>query len=342
MSMHNTKFLTLNMSTKTFKESLKTQRDGLDYDAFVKKFCPWKIQATSLETMTTNELYDFKFQNIKSKDSGKVKYKDVCPTQPPIVPGLIIGLMNEIEKRIPPIHNIVHGYTESSSSRSEAILDSIMPRCKCLEDIPFTLYEEPTWCLFQILQLFLDRLESPVFCVDINLASNEKFYSFPLRYNHGASVNKVSKCIDRCLAKMRREQVATTAFIIQKIQLWTLLNVRYQLQKHPTLSTDSAYIESIDFFRSRLGKYVVGLPIAHLRCIEMRKFQKGDDNSCATDNIFALITSDVSCDYWHDKTVEVFNSVEDNDVFKRDNTIHGERSSLLLKKHGFHWIDGVE
>lgn len=324
------------MSQKIFKESLKKRRDGITYDNFVDKYCEGN-SSYNRRTVDKDEAYELNYTitNVKTKDPGKIKYSDVCPSLPPIVPGLVIAIMNEIERRIPPLSNITVGYTHRNTN-SDAILDSVIHNCKYVENIPFTLYLEPSSSLFQILQLFLQRLESPVFCVDLNLASNEKFYNFPMKYNYG-SVSKVIQSLDLCLEKMRREQVALLAFIMQKIQLWTLKNVEHQLQKNPKLSKDQIYIESIDFFRSLLAPYLIGLPEAHLRAIELRKFQKGDYPSCQTANIFAIVTCDVSIDYWHSKSIEAY-GVQDVELKRRPSENTLEKTFSSSRKMGFHWV----
>lgn len=292
-----------------------------------------------LETLEEDDIEDYNInymvKNVKSKNKKKIKYSDVCPTKPPVVPGIVIGVMNEIERRIPPLNNILVGYTEMND-KSNAILDSLIPNCKHEEDLPFTLYEEPVWVLFQVLQLFLDRLEVPAFCVDLNIASNEKLYNFPIKYNHG-SLGKVTQSLDECLKKMRPEQVALLSFIMQKIQLWALKNVEYHLRRNFSLSKDQVYIESIDFFRSLLGPFVISLPEAHLRALDLRSFQLGESIPCQISNIFAIISCDVGSDYWHQKSIEVFN---DKDPKLRTKTsLHSQgRSESQARRASFHWI----
>lgn len=333
------------MSTKIFKVSTKTKRDGLDYDTFFDKYCvhhPKRyFEAFELED---EEIYDINFKPhyIQSKNRGEVKYSKVCPQTPPFVSGLVIGIMNEIEKRIPPLTNLTYGCI-SSSTRNEIWLDSVISNCKYVKDIPFTLFEEPTWSLFRILQLFLDRLESPVFCTDLSLALNEKQFNFKLdsypTKQCFANRTALTRYVDSSLKKMSREQVAMTSFIMQKIHKWTLMNSEYQLRARIQLKKEEIFHESINYFRLLLGPIMVGFPRSYSNLIELKKFQEGPEykTSHEAGHIFASVICNTDFDYWHQKLIEVFSLLDTDTNFSRSSVFFQMRPSQTQKVM-LHWI----
>lgn len=295
------------MSIKTFKNSTKVKRDGLDFEAFSKKYSLNEFD--NEHVVLRNETYDIEWNppKVRSKDFGKVGYADVCPDAPPYVSGLVIGIMDEIQKRIPPLTNITHGYFQMTS-KCDALLDLAIQNCKSPDTLPFTLFEESTATLFQILQLFLDRLETPIFCADMNLASNGLLFTYQIKYGFSNSFPKIMHYLETSFGKMRREQVAMTAYIIQKLQTWCLMNVEYQLRKNHNLDKDNIFLESINFFRIMLGRFVVGFPMEHAHLMEYRAFHSKNQLkvSNSKEEIFTIILSNVDYEYWHNKTIENF------------------------------------
>lgn len=301
------------MSIKIFKNSTKVKRDGLDFEAFSKKYSLNEFDNEPV--ISRNESYDIDWNppNIRSKDFGKVSYSDVCPDAPPYISGLVIGIMEEIEKRIPPLTNITHGYFDMTS-KCDALLDIAIENCKSPDTLPFTLFEESTATLFQILQLFLDRLETPIFCADVNLTSKELLYTYQIKYGFSNSLPNIMHYLEVSLGKMRREQVAMTSYIIQKLQSWCLMNVEYQLEKNHNLNKDNIFLESINFFRIMLGSFVVGFPMEYVHLMEYRQFRSRNQLkfSNSSEEIFAIILSNVNYEYWHNKTIELFSSPSSN------------------------------
>lgn len=303
------------MSTKIFKVSNRTKRDGLDYDTFMKKLCLESFEDDKICSPFEKAHFsiDMLRHETKSKHSRKVKYEDVCPKQHPYVSGLVIGIMDEIEKRIPPLVNMTLGLNEKATKKNETLLDNVIHDCKYVKDLPSILFEESNWSLFQILLLFLDRLEVPVFCTNIDMSTLNKLDNYPMQHNFGESKQKLTQVLDLNLKEMRREQVATTAFIMQKVQLWALMNVKYYLEIDSFLEWDEVYLESINFFRLLLGPVIVGFPSAYENYVKFKNSKRcnGDkiyNHALKAGHIFSVMVCNASFDYWHDKSLEIFNS----------------------------------
>lgn len=245
-------------------------------------------------------VYDDLDDVIFTKYPKSVPYSDVCPDKPPFVPSAIVGLLEELEKRIPPLLNFRVEKT-ARYDKAESNVDTLLTYGNSTYELPAYMRNDNTHVLVQTLLLFLQRLSRAPFSVSIDLIFMilKKTYSVEPQ-SHMPLLEKTLISIFNTLSQ---QEVSIVSYFMAKIGLFMRMNSSYEMRRNRQLELRDIHCESTSFLSSLFGPYLIHLPASYARTSNLNGKCSENQTKCL---IFKILSGGIHPTLWHELSINIY------------------------------------
>ncbi|CAH8873293.1 unnamed protein product [Trichobilharzia szidati] len=265
---------------------------------------------------------------LKTSLPATLSYEQTVWSDLPNIPTLLIELLSEIDKCIPPLKYIGYGIGDYTLKHCDKILNVLLSARYESDFRKSIIHQCQRSLLAQIIVLFLLRMEDPPFIATSTLCSAllEKKISINLQTpkcdQYDANIEMIIK---DCLTPLSIYQKATISYFIEKCQRWCQSEIAYQIKQNSKVEQNEVYSKLLEFLAHFFSKSLIGLPKSYISSLLLAHSNADLDN--IREEIFIVLTGMISSYFWHRNSIECLCIIKRNEFNKLPTLIGSDSES---------------
>lgn len=255
---------------------------------------------TNIISKTEGPEYEEFEEVIKTKYPNTVPYHEVCPASPPYVPSAIVGIMEELEKRIPPLTELKIPKT-CNFDKAESNVDNLISQGPEIFEMPAYLHSDKTYILMQTLLLFLQRLSHAPFRTSAEFITMVHKFAFSIDCHPHLPL--LEKNLITIFNTLNQTEMAIFTYMMGKLGLFMKINAAYELERNPDLNIHDIHCEATSFLASLFATGVINLPSTFGRS-GLKELKTTE--SQVKNLIFKILCGSINPTLWHELNIKIY------------------------------------